>query len=214
MSKSWRINLSKIIWLIVFAIAMGLLEAVVVVYLRALYYPDGFTVTGLDSLKTIPMNMIVIELCREVATIIMLSGIAFLTCRTGDWWGRFAVFIMGFGIWDIFYYIWLKVFINWPESLYTEDVLFLIPFPWLGPVLGPVIVSCVMIAAGLSILIYYTEDPHLKKIHIIYGFIAVWLIFSAFSFSNFSRDANLWNYLLVGLFLGMFTLITIFRKTG
>ncbi len=191
---------------------MGLLEAVVVVYLRALYYPEGFVVSGVESLTLIPAKMVVVELCREVATIVMLSGIAFLTCRTGEWWSRLAVFMIGFGVWDIFYYVWLKVFINWPESLFTEDVLFLIPVPWLGPVLGPVIVSIVMIITGLSILICYTEDPLVKKSHTMYGLVAVWLVFSAFTLSNFSRDVNLWNYLLAGLFLGVFTLATIFRS--
>jgi hypothetical protein len=43
-----------------------------------------------------------------------------------------------FGIWDLFYYVWLKVCLGWPSSLLTWDVLFLIPVPWVGPVLAPV----------------------------------------------------------------------------
>ena len=32
----------RFLWLAVFAVAMGFLEGIVVVYLRELYYPDGF----------------------------------------------------------------------------------------------------------------------------------------------------------------------------
>jgi len=34
---------NRIIWLVLFSIAMGFLETAVVVYLRELYYPDGFS---------------------------------------------------------------------------------------------------------------------------------------------------------------------------
>jgi hypothetical protein len=35
-------KIKTIIWLAVFSMAMGYLESAVVVYLRKLYYPDGF----------------------------------------------------------------------------------------------------------------------------------------------------------------------------
>jgi hypothetical protein len=43
----------------------------------------------------------------------------------------------------------LKVLLDWPGSLFTWDILFLIPVPWTGPVLAPMLVSAAMIAAGL-----------------------------------------------------------------
>ncbi len=54
--------------------------------------------------------------------------------------------------WDIWYYIWLKVFLGWPPSLLTWDVLFLIPVLWVGPVLAPVLVACTMIGMALVML--------------------------------------------------------------
>jgi len=39
--------------------------------------------------------------------------------------------------------------LDWPASFYTWDILFLLPVPWTGPVLAPVLVSAVMIGAGL-----------------------------------------------------------------
>jgi hypothetical protein len=65
---------------------------------------------------------------------------------------RIAVFMFLFGIWDIFYYIFLKVFLNWPASLAEWDILFLVPLPWVGPVWAPVLVSLGMIWAGTVIL--------------------------------------------------------------
>jgi hypothetical protein len=65
---------------------------------------------------------------------------------------RFAWFIYAFAIWDIFYYVFLKVLLGWPESLFTWDLLFLIPVTWTGPVLAPVIVSFTMIVLALLLV--------------------------------------------------------------
>ena len=60
-------------------------------------------------------------------------------------------FLFAFGVWDIFYYVALKVLIGWPASLLTWDLLFLIPVSWLSPVLAPVICSVTMILMALLI---------------------------------------------------------------
>ena len=62
-----------------------------------------------------------------------------------------------FGVWDIFYYLFLKLFLDWPASFATWDILFLLPYPWVGPVWPPVVVSLGLIYAGYSIL-----DEHFK----------------------------------------------------
>src|SRR5882672_6825963 len=80
----------------------------------------------------------------------MLLAVAMLASE--DRWERFLVFSLAFGIWDIFYYMWLWVFIGWPPSLLTWDVLFLIPVPWLAPVLAPAIVSVCLVAGALWLL--------------------------------------------------------------
>ncbi|WP_205006560.1 hypothetical protein, partial [Escherichia coli] len=51
---------------------------------------------------------------------------------------KLATFLWIFAIWDLFYYITLKILINWPPSLKTIDCLFLIPYPWIAPVWIPV----------------------------------------------------------------------------
>ncbi|MBN4051620.1 hypothetical protein JYU16_02285 [bacterium AH-315-M05] len=118
---------------------MAFLESTVVVYLRDLYYPDGFDF----PLKLIAPEILKVELLREIATIIMLVTIGIIAGRNSR--EKFAFFLYCFGVWDIFYYIWLKILLNWPASLLTWDILFLIPITWVGPILAPVICSLTMI---------------------------------------------------------------------
>lgn len=133
-------------WLVVlYAAAMGILEAAVVVYLRRLYYPHGF------GFPLVPMDPAVlrVEVIREAMTMVMLACVAWLAAdRT---WPRLMAFIVAFGVWDLVYYAGLKLWLNWPESWLAPDILFLIPKVWVGPVLAPALVSTVWIAAGLSL---------------------------------------------------------------
>jgi hypothetical protein len=138
---------NKIITITAFAIAMGFLEAAVVVYMREILYPGGFRF----PLSPVPVDLAMTELFREVATLVMLVTVGMIASRrfsTG-----FAWFIYCFAIWDIFYYVFLKLILGWPESLLTWDVLFLIPTTWTGPVLTPVIVSMTMILMAMVILV-------------------------------------------------------------
>ena len=136
----------RFFWLAVFAVAMGFLEAIVVVYLRELYYPEGFDF----PLKLMSPELVTIEWIREIATLVMLAGVGILTGRNGIQRLLYALF--AFGIWDIFYYVALKLLIGWPASLLTWDLLFLIPVSWLGPVLAPVLNSVTMILMALLLV--------------------------------------------------------------
>ncbi|CAN5476760.1 hypothetical protein BH10BAC1_BH10BAC1_14060 [soil metagenome] len=127
--------IKTIIWLTVFSIAMGFLETSIVVYLRKLYYPAGFEF----PLVPVPIDIATTEFWREVATIIMLIGAGVMAGKNAT--QRFVFFLYSFAIWDIFYYVFLKLLRNWPESLFTWDILFLIPVPCVGPVIAPCIVS-------------------------------------------------------------------------
>ena len=155
MQKTKSEGINKLVAIIIFCIAMAGLEGAVVVYLRALYYPDGFSVI----LKIIDVQILLVEIVRELTTVIMLASIAYLCGKSFR--ERFAYFLLCFGIWDIFYYVWLKVFIDWPSSLLEWDILFLIPITWLGPVLAPVICSFTMIV--LSIVILRSPQKLLSK---------------------------------------------------
>jgi hypothetical protein len=67
-------------------------------------------------------------------------------------WDRFLAFCVSFGVWDLLYYVWLWLLLGWPPSLITWDVLFLIPVPWIGPVLAPMVVSMALVVGGLLLL--------------------------------------------------------------
>jgi hypothetical protein len=128
---------------------MAYFEATVVVYLRELFYPEGFSL----PLKIIPRRFIHIEIFRELSTIVMLIAVAGVAGR--KFWERFGYFILIFGLWDIFFYVWLKVTIGWPSSLLEWDILFLIPLPWIGPVIAPMSVALLMIIGGFLITRLY-----------------------------------------------------------
>jgi len=147
--------------LLLFGVAFGYLEGAVVTYLRALheparlrYYPDRaasemFPMLTLDQLRTAAPaqeQTLYAEIGREAATIVMLAAIALAVARNGRQWA--AAFAIVFGVWDAVFYATLKVLLNWPASLLTWDILFLIPLPWVGPVIAPVLVSLAMIAGG------------------------------------------------------------------
>ena len=154
-SDARRKAIRSLMWLVFFAIGMGFVEAAVVVYLRRIFCPDGFDfpLRPLAEMGSGVSSLMLTELFREVATLVMLTAVAVLTGRSRP--QRWACFMIAFGIWDIFYYVFLKLTINWPGSIFDWDILFLIPWPWVGPVLAPVIISLIMIFS--AILVYIRE---------------------------------------------------------
>jgi hypothetical protein len=136
----------KLAWVSAFSIAFAYVESSIVVYLRGLYYPDGFTF----PLKLISEEHLVVELAREVATMIMLGAAAIIAGTRA--WERFGYFLVAFGIWDIFYYVWLKAILDWPLTLVDWDVLYLIPLPWIGPVIAPLLIALMMVACGTIVV--------------------------------------------------------------
>ncbi len=148
--------------LLLFGVSFGYLEAAVVVYLRAIYDPirervhpgrapgQLFPLISPQQLEAAgPENArrLAIEIGREAATIIMLAAFGLAAGRNFN--QRMAAFAVAFGLWDISFYACLKLTIGWPESLFTWDILFLIPLPWVGPVMAPVLVSLTLIGCGL-----------------------------------------------------------------
>jgi hypothetical protein len=148
MNKLFR----TVLWLTVFSIAMGFMESAVVIYLRQLYYPEGFHFPFVP----IPMLISIVEFLREAATIIMLLAIGIIAGRNTV--ERFSFFLFCFAVWDLFYYVFLKVFLDWPESFFTWDILFLIPVPWIGPVLAPCIDSVTMIVLTMAVAYFHQKD--------------------------------------------------------
>jgi hypothetical protein len=138
---------SRAATVIVLAAAMAYLESACVVYLeRALSItPDQlFPLRGPEVVG----DLAAVEVGREVATMVMLATVGILAGRRPV--GRLAWTAVAFGAWDIAYYGWLWVFLGWPHSPLTWDVLFLIPVPWIGPVWAPGAVSVALVGFGLA----------------------------------------------------------------
>ena len=153
-----RTTITRFVIAVVFGIAFAYIESAVVVYLRVIFHPDGFTFP-LNNVNTILQHkaLLLTEIGREAATIVLIFTGAWLFGRNHR--QRFAYFLTIFAVWDIFYYVWLKVFSayfkaipKWPQSIMDWDILFLIPVAWAGPVLAPVLVSIILLAFAMIIL--------------------------------------------------------------
>ena len=176
-------SLKKLSIVTIFAIAMGFLEATVVVYLRELYYEGGF---DFPLKGFIDPNILAIEWIRELGTIVMLLAVGWLAAKRFS--ERFAYFIYAFAIWDIFYYVFLKLLLNWPSSLLTWDLLFLIPLPWIGPVIAPLICCIILITLSFGI-IHFSDKGYKVRI-----------------------SAKEWILLLIGMILVLYTWLYDYSK--
>ncbi len=203
--------------LVVFSVAMAYMEAAIVVYLRQLYYPDGFAF----PLVVIEGKFLLIEIGRELSTLVFLGAIGWFAGRRLA--ERFAMFCLAFALWDIFYYVWLKIMLGWPESLLTWDILFLIPLPWIGPVLSPVLVSLALIAGSVAILLRLSEGgvfrPNVREWIIAAG--GAWLVLLSYMLD---LDAGMgrampspyrWELLVAGIAVGFYALMrSLYRTSG
>ena len=129
-----------------FGAAFGLVEATVVVYLRAALglVPGAVMAHDSDTFGTFEA----VEIVRELATLVMIAAVGWIAGRRRL--ERLAWAAVVFGAWDIVYYAGLRLAIGWPPTLDTLDVLFLVPGPWVGPVWAPVLVSLALVVAGLA----------------------------------------------------------------
>jgi len=157
-----------------FAVAMAYLESAVVVYLRAMYGINDL----LNDINLEPDIYTVIEIGREAATIVMLVFISLLAGDNRQ--KKIGYFFIAFGIWDIFYYVWLYLFIQWPKSLLEWDILFLIPFPWWGPVIAPILISILLISIGYLL----TNDIKFKVTTIDWIFFCLSIIVLLYTFTE------------------------------
>jgi hypothetical protein len=133
-------------WAVVaaFAVAMAWVESAVVLYIRTL-------VNRIEPYQADPLPLIgslgPVELVRELATLVMLLTVGMLAGNT--WRARLGYSAAAFGIWDFFYYVFLRIMCGWPHSVLDWDILFLIPLPWWGPVIAPVLIAGLMILWGI-----------------------------------------------------------------
>lgn len=162
-------NHKIILSVLLFSISFAFVEAAVVVYLRQLLgstqpqIPKNeilFLTPGIaflepqTALKIITDSALLnIERVREAATLVMLATVAALSAKKNK--KRLAYFLLSFGIWDIFYYVFLRLTINWPRTFSDLDIFFLLPTPWVGPVFVPIILSSILVIGSL---LYLSKD--------------------------------------------------------
>ncbi len=168
----------------VFAIAFAFVESAVVIYLRAIYYPGGFAF----PLRMMSTHHLVVEIARELSTMVMLVSVGILAGRCR--WQKLGYFLVTFGIWDIFYYVWLKVLLDWPSALFDLDILFLIPTPWIGPVIAPLIISFFMVATGIVMIKKVEHNENFRPTLLSRGLGIFATAFILFSFMN-DTDATI-----------------------
>lgn len=137
---------------VLYAIAMAWVESAVAFYLRTM-------MDQMDPYHPYPVHLAKgighAELIREAATMVMLLTVGWLAAR--NWRSRLAYMFIAFGVWDIFYYVFLKVMSGWPHSVLDWDLLFLIPLPWWGPVLAPCCIATLMIMGG-TLVTQFSRD--------------------------------------------------------
>lgn len=149
--KRWRM-------VVLFAMAMAWLESAVAFYGRLL-------VNRLEPYQPNPLPFIAelgpTELVREAATMLMLWAIGWFAGETRR--ARWAFACVAFGVWDISYYVFLRIICGWPRTLLDWDVLFLIPLPWWGPVIAPMLIAALMISWGTLVALNDTSDRPLRS---------------------------------------------------
>jgi hypothetical protein len=211
---------------VVWAIAFAYVESAIVEYLRAIYYPlerGGFqfpvlTIEQLQALGDEHFKRLLIELGREFSTLVMLLALGAAVGR--NFRQAVAHFMIAFGVWDIFFYLWLKVLLDWPANIITWDLLFLLPVPWVGPVLAPVIISAAMIVSGLVVLFFESRGMVLATTWRDWLFLTVGGITVIVSFCLDYRnimEGGLpnpfnWPVFFLGLFVSGLTFLLVIRR--
>jgi hypothetical protein len=154
-------HLIRLFWWTVFAAAFGYVEAAVVVYLRrATGMAPGLDYPAIFAARQAPFHsagifaeirrqgVLSLELGREIATLLLLLGAAWASGRTCA--ERLGIFGYTFAVWDLSYYLYLKIWIDFPRSLAATDIYFLVPIAWYGPVWFPVLV-CMPLLLAISL---------------------------------------------------------------
>jgi len=210
--SSSRQTIKRFLWVVAFGIGFAYVEAAVVVYLREIFYPQGFTFPLSDLLSEYRgIRLYATEVGRELATLVILITSSVLI--GSNFRTRLACFLTLFAVWDIFYYVWLKVLLNWPATFMDWDILFLIPLPWAGPVLAPVLISLLMLLIA-GALLYRDSRRQPVKISPLYILIVSLCIFVIYLFCRAGlhvADPDYASYFNWTAFLAsMFAIIVLF----
>jgi hypothetical protein len=212
--KKWVVSCS-------YAVGMAYVEAAAVFYLRKAQGIQDFSPNMVIQNQYFGM----VEVGREAATLLMLFTVSWIAGNSSR--QRTGFFIYMFGIWDIFYYLWLRLIAHWPVSLLDMDILFFIPLPWWGPVLAPVLVSLLLIAFGIYLIRQDDQKQFSEFEQREIALLAVGVLIMLFSFMQDAITALLsgkaiidpsrqvtfnWIIFLTGFLLSVLVFIRVVRK--
>jgi hypothetical protein len=148
-------------WRLSSSAPLGYVEAAVVTYLRRIIgfqsgYQEGARKVYLDlgDIAFVQPNRSVlvdpvltqVEIAQEAATLVILVAIGVVAADTLR--RRLAAFFVAFTVWDLTYYLFLRMLDGWPTGLLDRDVFFLIPVTWVGPVATAVVASSVVLVVS------------------------------------------------------------------
>ena len=125
-------TIQRYVALAVFAIAFGVEEAIIVVYLR--------------HLNVFAAESYALEVGREACTLVVIGAIAWIA--GAEMRQRAKAYCFAFGIWDIVYYFGLWSLSGTP-TFTQPDVLFLIPVPWVAPVWSAMAYAFALVLIGV-----------------------------------------------------------------
>jgi hypothetical protein len=161
--------------LVAFGVGFGFVEAAVVHYLRRVVgdqLPDqvhaAHTYLNLgfiafirpEKAALVDPGLTRVETVREAATLVMLGAIGWVAAEA--WRRRVAAFFIAFTVWDLTYYLFLRVLDGWPASVMDRDVFFLIPVAWVGPVLTALVLSTLVLGWASAV---YLRAPTARGVH-------------------------------------------------
>jgi len=202
-----------------YSVAMAYLEAAVVVYLRQALGVAPDVVFPVDF-SAAANSLSLIELGRELATMVMIGAVGWIVGRSSL--ERLAWAAVVFGIWDIGYYVFLWLFIGWPTGLGTWDLLFLLPVPWAGPVWAPVAVSLGLIGFGLAVAVRLRDGGGVRMDAARFGLLALGGLVVILSFtlnagvviSGGTPSVFAWPVFAAGMLIGMLAATSALRTAS
>ena len=171
----------------VYAIAMGYVEAAVVVYIRQMIFGNTVQVFPMKYLQP---SFAFLEIGREAMTILMLLAVGYLAGKSR--FQKWMYFVFAFAIWDLGYYIFLRIATGWPTSLLDFDVLFLIPVVWIGPVISPVLISLLLAVTSFVLIRLGGREDHIRV-----GKLNFWLFTVGCAIVFYSFTGEIFNMLIV-----------------
>jgi|GEM_PF-5158584 len=194
--SKYKYTIILLIALMIISVSFGYLEGIITYLLKISKY----------NMSEIYLKPLYIEMLKEI--LILFIIIFLLQFTKGPFLRRTANFFYMISIKCIAYYSTLFILKGFNFNLFTLDIFFIIPIPFVAPVIAPIIISVLLIVAAFTIHIIYELigifKANWKMILCILLSTAAWI----FSFINNSYDNH--SYSLANWILFIFGILLFF----